>query len=154
MVPALFIGILWGFFDTMFFLSIWALLELAPIPRWGIVIILCIIPVQNIWHNLIWDDYILPEHNILESSKWKVIFCQLPHTVLTVGYFALFGYVRIFALFYVIALSGSTLYMRFPPPWSHYKNPPYDTLITFWRDRDKADYWNGKEWETFGLSTN
>jgi len=138
----------------MLFLSFWALIELLPIPRWGIVFILCLIPIQSIWHQLLWNTYILPEHNISECTKWKILFCQLPHTLLTAGYFALFGYVRLLALFYAIALCGTTLYMRIPPPWSNYKNPPKDTIISLWKDRDKADYWNGKEWETFALSTN
>jgi len=142
----LLMGILWGFFDAMLFLSFWALFELAPIPRWAIVIIMSILPIQSSWHNLLWNDYISPEHNIEEWTKWKVLLCHLPNTLLTLAYFALFGYVRIFVLFYIITLCGSTIFMKFPPPWSPYKNPPKDTLITKWIDREKADFWNGSDW--------
>jgi len=151
----LIMGVLWGFFDTMLYLSFWSLFELAPIPRWGIVIIMAVIPFQAIWHNLLWNNYISPEHNILEWNKWKVLLCHIPNTVLTLCYFALFGYVRFYVLFYILSLCGSTLFMKFPPPWSHYRNPPKETLIEFWKDREKAEYWNGREWETFSsLSTN
>jgi hypothetical protein len=107
---SLVMGILWGFSETMLFLSFWSLLEIAPIPRWGIVLILMFLPVQTIWHMLLWNQYISPEHNILECNKWKVIFCHIPNTILTLCYFALYGYVKLHVLFYTISLCGPTFF--------------------------------------------
>ena len=68
------------------------------------------------WHQFFWDIYVAPIHNIPEWNLRKVLFVHTPNLVLSLSLLTLFGSGSIVVAAQVVALVGSSIFMRFPAP--------------------------------------
>jgi hypothetical protein len=109
-------GVLWGISEALVFLSIWALAEQVIQIRWGVALaaFAAISTFKGIWQSRYWDLYVAPEHNIPAWNLPKVLFAHIPNLIVTLTHLALFESPGLFILFQMIALMGSTWFMRFP----------------------------------------
>lgn len=112
-------GVLWGVFEGVLFVSIFTVANDLIDQRWWAAgaSLLVISGFKGVWHDKYWDIRVSPEHNIVEWNAPKVFFCHVPNLTATLSYLTVFRAPLIFIGFQVVALSGSTLFMRFPSPF-------------------------------------
>ena len=120
-IPAVLIfGSLWGLSESLLFVAVWFAAANLIEPTWLVAVVAFIIisAFSGLWHQLYWDIYVAPEHNILEWNGRKVLFAHVPNLLVTLTYLAIYESFGMFVLFQTIVLLASTYFMRFPGFWS------------------------------------
>lgn len=113
-----FFGIAWGLSMGLLFVSIH---ELVATIGWsttvtGLVAWFLIANFQGLWHQLYWDLKVSPPHNVTRWNVVKVAAAHVPNVSLSMVMLAHYGDARFLVTMQVIALTSSSLAMRFPPP--------------------------------------
>jgi hypothetical protein len=115
---ALLFGISWGLSEGMLLVVVW-----SPIRDWlssPLVVILVSIVILGgivaLWHAAVWDRYIAPPHNLAEWNMRKVLGVHLPVLALAIAHLTIYEQVIAFVGIQIIALTGATIAMHFPPP--------------------------------------
>eukprot|EP00520_Triparma_pacifica_P007946 CAMPEP_0118652902 /NCGR_PEP_ID=MMETSP0785-20121206/11559_1 /TAXON_ID=91992 /ORGANISM="Bolidomonas pacifica, Strain CCMP 1866" /LENGTH=249 /DNA_ID=CAMNT_0006545437 /DNA_START=245 /DNA_END=991 /DNA_ORIENTATION=- len=124
-------GVLDGLAESQLFLCIWSLVEMLSLPRWctGLITFFIQGGFKANWDQNYWNLRVAPAHNIEEWNKWKILFVHVPNVFVTFSYFITYGNAKIYCATQTVAVVGSTCAMRFPSPWSKYKNPPLNEQV-------------------------
>ena len=111
-------GLLWGFCEAQLLLSGYRLVELLGLSRfWTVALAFLLLSAfQGIWHAAYWDRKVAPEHNVPEWNARKVVLCHVPNLAATLTHYAVYGSELWFVVFQVVALTLSSVAMRFPRP--------------------------------------
>lgn len=111
-------GFLWGACQGQLMLVVYELIaDLGLAIAISVALMFLVWSVWTaLWHSRYWDLKVAPEHNIEEWNLRKVLVAHAPFLVLSISHYALFGNVMLFVAWQVIALTASTLVMRFPAP--------------------------------------
>ena len=111
-------GGLWGFCQGLLMLAVYALIVSFDYSTVFNVVLMFLVwsTWTALWHSRYWDIKIAPEHNIAEWNLRKVLVAHAPFLLLCVTHYALFSNAALYVLWQVIALTASTLAMRFPAP--------------------------------------
>ena len=80
------------------------------------VAFLVIAAFTGTWHQVFWDVYVAPIHNIEEWNLRKVLIVHTPNLILSLSLLTLFGSGVLVVVAQVIALVGSSVKMHFPAP--------------------------------------
>lgn len=142
-------GIVNGVCESMLNLSVWAVSELIPAPRWGTFLIFFFVQGgwKSNWDQRYWNVYVTPEHNILSCNVPKIFSVHVPNILISFTHLILFAQPLIFICTQTIALIGTNIFTCILPPWdTTWKNPPDERLIQRYADKAKAENWNGVEW--------
>ncbi|GMH60189.1 hypothetical protein TrST_g8382 [Triparma strigata] len=142
-------GLLDGVSESLLILSFWSLIELINLPRYLTASITFLIQggFKSNWDLKYWNIHVAPAHNIEEWNKWKVCFVHVPNVLLTFSYFVTYGCSSLYVATQVVAVIGSTWFMRFPSPRSGYKNPPEEEQVGTYEDKGRAKFWKVDHWE-------
>lgn len=119
LVPLLIFGIAWGVATGELLLSIWSIVEKAgfgPVAS-AVATFLIVGSLNGLWHSKYWDSRVSPDHNVLECNRTKILLAHFPNLIFSLLHLALFSNPYVFVLGQVVALTISTLVMRFPPFW-------------------------------------
>ena len=114
-------GLVWGFCEAQLLLSGYLLVELLGLSRlWTVALAFVLLSAfQGAWHAAYWDLKVAPEHNIPEWNARKVLLCHVPNLAATLTHYAVYGSELWFVVFQVVALTLSSMAMRFPrPAWA------------------------------------
>lgn len=116
-VSALF-GLVWGFCQGQLLLSGYVLVERLDLSRGATVALAfaLLAAFQGVWHAAYWDVRVAPPHNIPEWNLRKVLLCHVPNLVVSLTHYAVYGSAFWFVLFQTVALTLSSVAMRFPRP--------------------------------------
>ena len=116
-VSALF-GVVWGFCEAQLLLSVYVLVEQLGLSRlWTVLLAFVLLSgFQGGWHAAYWDVKVAPEHNIPEWNLRKVVLCHVPNLAATPTHYAVYRSAFWFVVFQVVALTLSSMAMRFPRP--------------------------------------
>jgi len=138
-----FFGIVDGLAEAQLFLCIWSAVELIGLPRYGTGLITFFLQggFKANWDQRYWNVYVAPAHNIEEWNKWKVLFVHVPNVLVTFSYFITYGNATLYCATQTLALIGSTSAMNFPSPFSKYTNPPLQSQVVRYADKDNAKKW-------------
>ncbi len=111
-------GAVWGLAQGLAFLSLFAAAEIITTSKaWAFgVAFLLISAFQGVWHDQYWDVHVSPEHNMPEWNVRKVLICHIPNITASLAHLWFFESPALFVLFQAVALTGSTMAMRFPVP--------------------------------------
>lgn len=141
-------GVVDGLAEAQLFLSFWAVVELGGLPRWATASIVFLVQggFKANWDQMVWNVQVAPKHNIQEYNKWKILLVHIPNVLVTFSYFVTYSCAPLYVATQTVALVGSTCAMAFPKPTSTYTNPPQDSLVVFYSDRQRADRWDGHRW--------
>ncbi|WP_372861671.1 hypothetical protein [Spongiibacter sp.] len=128
-IPAqLLFGLCWGVSYPLCFLGFWHMsANIGPQwPTWAVFLLAySLISVwQYLWQDLYWDVYIAPEHDTAWTIKWKVPCTHIPNVTLCLIYFVVYDAYWIFIALQALALTGCSIAMRMPAPWSKEITPP------------------------------
>ena len=127
LIPQIVYGLLWGSAFGQLFLSLWHISKIIG-PNWAtwqtwlltyVLITIC----QWFLMDMYWDVYISPEHDSPKSIKLKVPLTHIPNMTLCLTFFALYENYAIFIVLQTLALTGASIFMRMPAPWSKEKTP-------------------------------
>jgi len=127
LIPQIVFGIFWGFSVGQIFLIIWSFCCLFSFALWikWIIGYALISLVMGLWQDLYWDVYVIPEHDTPWSLKWKIVCSHIPNMLFCLTYLALYDNRLIFVILQTFSLTGSAIFMRFPPFWEkRYITPP------------------------------
>ena len=72
---------------------------------------------MGFWQDLYWDVYVVPEHDTPRSIKLKVWTSHVPNMTFSLIYLALYDNQIIFIMLQTLALTGASIFLRFPPFW-------------------------------------
>eukprot|EP00928_Gymnodinium_smaydae_P031114 TRINITY_DN2294_c0_g1_i2.p1 TRINITY_DN2294_c0_g1~~TRINITY_DN2294_c0_g1_i2.p1 ORF type:complete len:317 (+),score=39.70 TRINITY_DN2294_c0_g1_i2:80-1030(+) len=141
-------GVLDGLAEAQLFLCIWALIELAGLPRYGTGLVTFLMQggFKANWDQKYWNVRVAPAHNVQDWNKWKVLFVHLPNVLVTFSYFITYGSATLYVASQTVALLGSTSAMRFPSPLSSYTNPPLASQVVSFGDKHRAELWSQDHW--------
>ena len=141
-------GIVDGLAESQLFLCIWSAVELFGLPRYGTGLITFFLQggFKANWDQHYWNVYVAPAHNIEEWNKWKVLFVHVPNVLVTFSYFITYGNATLYCATQTLALIGSTNAMKFPSPFSKYTNPPLQSQVARYADKDNAKKWHMDHW--------
>jgi hypothetical protein len=119
LAPLLVFGILWGFATGELLLSIWSIIEKAGFGPVASAVGTFLIggSLNGLWHSKYWDIRVSPDHNVLECNRTKILLAHFPNLIFSLMHLVQFSNPYVFVLGQVIALTISTLVMRFPPFW-------------------------------------
>ena len=126
--PQIIYGFLWGTAFGQLFLSFWHIAETIG-PTWAVwqtwlLTYVFISICQWFLMDMYWDVYISPEHDSPKSIKLKVPLTHIPNITLCLIFFAIYGNYVIFIALQTLALTGASIFMRMPAPWSKEKTLP------------------------------
>lgn len=115
---ALLFGVLWGACEGQLVLVAYRVVESAGLPsRWTVSLMFVGYSfMTSIWHQRFWDIHVAPRHNIFEWNIRKVAIAHAPFLLLILVHLATYNNALLFVSWQIIALTLSTLYMRFPAP--------------------------------------
>lgn len=111
-------GFLWGFCQGQLMLVTYDLIATAGLSaaiNVGLMFVVWSVWAA-LWQSRYWDIKIAPEHNIAAWNLRKVLIVHVPFLLLCVSHYALFGNTGLFIFWQILALTASTLVMRFPAP--------------------------------------
>ena len=119
LAPLLIFGITWGFATGELLLSIWSIIEKAGFGPVASATGTFLIggSLNGLWHSKYWDVRVSPDHNVLEFNRKKILLAHFPNLIVSLLHLALFANPYVFLLGQAVALTISTLIMRFPPFW-------------------------------------
>ena len=119
LAPLLIFGITWGFATGELLLSIWSIIEKAGFGPVASATGTFLIggSLNSLWHSKYWDVRVSPDHNVLEFNRKKILLAHFPNLIVSLLHLALFANPYVFLLGQAVALTISTLIMRFPPFW-------------------------------------
>ncbi len=111
-------GATWGLCQGLLFVMLFRLVDslgwstfVTAFVAWAVISVF-----QGTWHQFYWDVRVSPPHNIPSWNPIKVGVAHVPNITLGVTLLAVYGDLRFFVLLQVVALTLSSLAMRFPPP--------------------------------------
>lgn len=126
-LPQIIFGLSWGLSYGLCFLGFWHLAMTIGDgwPVWGIFLLAYVLISvwQMVWQDLYWDLYIAPEHDTPWTTKYKVPFAHIPNVTFSLWYFAAYDAYWFFVFSQVLALTGCSIAMRMPAPWSRESTP-------------------------------
>lgn len=111
-------GVVWGSCEAQLFLVVWAVGEWFSSDAWVSALLTFVVmsAFLGVWHEKYWDRRVAPEHNLIEWNTRKVLLCHIPNQVVTLTFLAREHNPGLFVVFQIVALAGSTIFMRFPAP--------------------------------------
>lgn len=116
----IFFGLIWGISMGQILLSFYHLWNLTGIPAWGVY--LCSFACMGSWQYFIqdyfWDIYVSPEHDTPRSIKIKTLVCHIPNVAICLGFLVIYQNYLIYVLIQTFALIASTIFQKFPAPWT------------------------------------
>lgn len=111
-------GALWGFCQGQLMLVVYVLI--AKFGLHAIFTVMLTFLVWSVfaalWQSRFWDVYVSPEHNLEEWNTRKILVAHMPFLLLCLAHYAAFNNARVFVCWQIMALTASTLAMRFPSP--------------------------------------
>ncbi|MGI9665798.1 MAG: hypothetical protein ACR2N2_01685 [Acidimicrobiia bacterium] len=112
-------GSVWGVSEALLYVTIWSVIRSLTDVDWLVVAIsfIAIAAFTGTWHEFFWDRYVSPIHNIPEWNLRKVLLIHTPNLIVSLTFLTLYESGLLFVAAQVIALVGSTLFMRFPSPF-------------------------------------
>jgi hypothetical protein len=112
-------GIVWGVCTAQIFLTIWNFCGIFDWPLWGRWLLgyVLLSAYMGLFQDLWWDVYVIPEHDTPRSLKLKVVFSHVPNMTVCLTYLALYDNQWIFIILQTMALTGASIFLRFPPWW-------------------------------------
>jgi len=112
-------GLIWGICTGQMFLVIWNFCGIFDWPLWGRWILGygLISLYMGLWQDLVWDVYVVPEHDTPRSIMRKVWMSHTPNMFICLTYLALYDNQIIFIILQTLALTGASIFLRFPPFW-------------------------------------
>jgi hypothetical protein len=72
---------------------------------------------MGLWQDLYWDVWVVPEHDTPRSLKLKVIYSHVPNMTICLTYLAIYDNQWIFMILQTMALTGASIFLRWPPWW-------------------------------------
>jgi hypothetical protein len=111
-------GLLWGFCQGQLMLVVFELLARRGLPIAATVglTFLAWSAFAALWQSRYWDIKVSPEHNIESWNLRKVLVAHMPFLLLCLAHYATYGNTRLFLAWQILALTASSLAMRFPAP--------------------------------------
>jgi len=112
-------GLVWGICMSLVFLTIWNACGRFGWPMWGrwIVGYVLLSAFMGLWQDLYWDVWVVPEHDTPRSLKLKVIYSHVPNMTICLTYLAIYDNQWIFLMLQTMALTGASIFLRWPPWW-------------------------------------
>jgi uncharacterized membrane protein len=109
-------GIVWGVSQGLLFLSVLERVARVVDGRAARVAVafVALSVFQGAWHALVYDRLVSPPHNDPAWNLRKVLLCHVPTLLLTLWHVVTYGAPAFFLLCQVIALTGSSWFMRWP----------------------------------------
>ncbi len=119
LITQILFGLIWGICTAQIFLVIWNFCGIFDWPLWvrWIVGYILISVYMGFWQDLYWDVYVVPEHDTPRSIKLKVWTSHVPNMTFSLIYLALYDNQIIFIMLQTLALTGASIFLRFPPFW-------------------------------------
>jgi len=113
-------GIIWGISTGGLLLSFYHLWRLTALAPWMIYLLsyLSLAVCQYFTHDYFWDVYVSPEHDTPRSILIKTGVCHVPNVALSLGFLTIWNNYAIFLLFFIFALTATTIFQKFPAPWA------------------------------------
>ena len=113
-------SVIWGISTGGLLLSFYHLWRLTALAPWIIYLLsyLSLAICQYFTHDYFWDVYVSPEHDTPRSILIKTCVCHIPNVALTLGYLTIWNNYAIFILFFIFALTATTIFQKFPAPWA------------------------------------
>ena len=115
---ALVFGLLWGASEGALAWAVWLMID-EPLTNAALVYFLSFLTIGGgsaLWHAIYWDRKIVPEHNIADWNRRKVILVHVPFLVAAIGHLQIYRQPVVFVAAYVVALVGASVAIRMPPP--------------------------------------
>lgn len=112
-------GLVWGTCTSLVFLTIWNVCRSFDWPVWGqwIAGYALLSAFMGLWQDLYWDVWVVPEHDTPRSLKLKVIYSHVPNMTICLTYLAIYDNQWIFIILQTMALTGASIFLRWPPWW-------------------------------------
>ena len=108
-------GVVWGLSEGVLFVAVWRLLGRGiDGPAQYAVAFLVLSAFLGAWHSLVYDRFVSPEHNDPAWNGRKVVLCHVPNLALCLAHLAVFDDPAVLVGCQVVALVGSSWFMRFP----------------------------------------
>ena len=113
-------GLVWGLSESLLMITVWAVAAEALDRPWAVVAVsfLALSAFIGLWHQFVWDVLVAPDHNIAEWNLRKVLLVHTPFLLAIVGYLSEFEVGVPVVVAGLIALVGSSWFMRMPSPWT------------------------------------
>ena len=111
---------MWGLSTGQIFLSFYHLWNMTEFPRW--VVYLASFTCMGLWQYLVqdyfWDIYVSLEHDTPKSIKLKTLVSHIPNVTICLLFLVLYGNYWLFVFTQTLALVASTIFQKFPAPWT------------------------------------
>jgi hypothetical protein len=111
-------GLLWGFSTGGILLSFYHSCSFLILPNWAHYLLS--FTFMSIWQYFIqdyfWDIYVSPEHDTHRSIIIKTLVCHVPFITISLGFLTIWNNYAIFIIFFIFALTASSIFQRFPSP--------------------------------------
>lgn len=111
-------GVIYGTSEGVLYVTAWHL----TVSAWGsslttlLFLFLVIAGYNATWRNLVWDVWVMPVHNLVEWNTRKILWVHAPALLAGLSHLMIFEAPAVFIGFQTIALLGSAVHTRFPPP--------------------------------------
>ena len=112
-------GVLWGASEGVLYVALWSVLRDLVSSDWMVVAAgyLVVSVFKALWHPLFWDVRVSPIHNIESWNVTKILVVHTPNLLVSFTFLTLYEAGGVFVLAQIVAVVGSTVFMRFPSPF-------------------------------------
>lgn len=112
-------GLAWGISEALLYVTVWSLARASIESDWAVFTCSFVLIALGIasWHQLFWDKYVSPIHNVASWNVRKVLLVHMPFLAVSLTFVTLYEAGLLFVTAQAVALIGSAFFMRFPSPF-------------------------------------